>query len=132
VLENYEDGYLSRAERDEKIYKLDAEFARLEAATAPVRVDPETLTRAIVRTFAGFRRLPFARQRDLLRATVREVIVEKNAITGLTLVGTMPDDDGVKSCKPSRSRCSPRCRELGLKIAALTAIAILSLVSHSR
>jgi hypothetical protein len=103
VLDNYEDGYLSRAERDEKVRKLDAELARLQPAVTPVTVDPEKLARAIVRTLAGFGRLPFARRRERLRATVREVVVDNNAVTGLTLAGTL-SDDGAKIGKPSTRR----------------------------
>jgi len=108
VLDNFEDGYLSRTERDEKVRALDAELARLQPAVAPASLDAEKLARAIVRLFAGFARLPFRERRDRLRARVREVIVEDHAITGVTLAGTPPEDGvttGAKTCKPSKSPC---------------------------
>jgi hypothetical protein len=102
VLDNYEDGYTSRAERDEKLRKLDGELASFAPAAPTVAIDAETLAHAIVRIFAGFAKLPFKRRRELLRATVREVVVDANAITGLTLAGTLFDASGTKSCKPSK------------------------------
>jgi DNA invertase Pin-like site-specific DNA recombinase len=109
VLDNYEDGYLSRAERDEKMRALDAELAKLQPTVAPASLDAEKLARAIIRLFAGFARLPFRERRERLRALVREVIVEAHAITGLTLAGASPEDGvttGAKSGKPSIRPCS--------------------------
>jgi hypothetical protein len=60
MLDNYEDGYLSRVERDEKLRKLDTEIAGLQPAATTAPIDAEKLARAIVRIFAGFARLPFA------------------------------------------------------------------------
>jgi DNA invertase Pin-like site-specific DNA recombinase len=111
ILDNYEDGHITRLERDDKLRRLDTELARLQPAASPLAVNAERLARSVVQTFRDFGKLPFNARRDRLRAMVREVVVENHAITGVTLAGGFsPDHDGVKSCKPSKLLRSLRCR----------------------
>jgi DNA invertase Pin-like site-specific DNA recombinase len=111
VIQNFEDGDITRDQKREKLKALDGELHRLDLECPPAVAMPRhsvrDICRAIVEVFADFRRLPFERQRETLFRAVREVIVDtrNRSIPTLILNGNWLDGAGA-NCERHIERCS--------------------------
>jgi DNA invertase Pin-like site-specific DNA recombinase len=79
VIQNFEDGDISRDQKRDKLNALAAELHRLEleaGVTTMPRHTAKDICQQIVEVFQDFKRLPFERKRDLLFRAVREIIID--------------------------------------------------------
>ena len=106
ILESKHDGLITREKCNTQIAALDRELqaARATVAVPAPIIDVKRLAAGLVRVFAGFHKKPFGFQRDLLRETVRDIVVDNKTVTKFTFRGGFLG--GILESANSLSRCS--------------------------
>jgi hypothetical protein len=109
LIDDRQDGLITKGEFVERVKTLDAEKRALEsmATVALPQIGPEKYIQALVIAFARFGKMAFAERRDVLRRAIREVTLDAagRAIPAITLSGGWLGGllDGVNSSARLRS-----------------------------
>jgi hypothetical protein len=88
VLDLYEDGNITRLEKQERLRNLDLEHEALCAirpTEAPPRVNPAAIVDSVVETLVDFPLSTMALKREILQRVIPEIYVHRYVVQGVTL-----------------------------------------------